>query len=372
MRYNAFLSYSHAADGMLAPAIQSALHRLARPWYKLRSLWIFRDKTSLSATPALWPTIIRALSDSEYFLLMASPDAAASPWVQQEVEWWLANRTPETLLICMTDGKVQWDPRANDFSWEATNSLPRCLEKKFPQEPLWVDLRWARAEEKLSLRNSEYRSAILDLAATLLQRPKDLIDGDDIRVYRRNRRAAFIAVLVSLTLAIAATTGGAIALYQKDLAKREARLANAERLAAQSQTLMASNRSPQTALLLAAESLKITEDAREPRTPAAEETVRAALANTAGLGLGPIDEPKVASVGIKPIGEPGLPARAKGPDVALRFGDETFEPDFPAPVKDDQVSEPKSAFVGISPDGKWLVTKSDKETLRIRNLSLGR
>jgi hypothetical protein len=170
MRYNAFLSYSHAADGKLAPAIQSALHRLARPWYKLSSLWIFRDKTSLSATPALWPTIVRALSDSEYFLLMASPDAAASPWVQQEVEWWLASRTSETLLICITDGKVQWNPRANDFDWETTNSLSRCLEKKFPQEPLWVDLRWAKAEEKLSLRNSEYRSAILDLAAALLQR----------------------------------------------------------------------------------------------------------------------------------------------------------------------------------------------------------
>lgn len=33
--YEAFISYSHAADGQLAPAIQRALHRLARPWYKV-------------------------------------------------------------------------------------------------------------------------------------------------------------------------------------------------------------------------------------------------------------------------------------------------------------------------------------------------
>jgi hypothetical protein len=31
MRYEAFVSYSHAVDGRLAPALQSALHRLAKP-----------------------------------------------------------------------------------------------------------------------------------------------------------------------------------------------------------------------------------------------------------------------------------------------------------------------------------------------------
>jgi hypothetical protein len=31
MQYNGFLSYSHAADSKLAPAVQSALHRFARP-----------------------------------------------------------------------------------------------------------------------------------------------------------------------------------------------------------------------------------------------------------------------------------------------------------------------------------------------------
>ena len=31
MRYDAFLSYSHAADGKLAPALQRALHRFAKP-----------------------------------------------------------------------------------------------------------------------------------------------------------------------------------------------------------------------------------------------------------------------------------------------------------------------------------------------------
>src|SRR5262245_5926485 len=39
--YKAFMSYSHAADGRLAPTLQSALHRFAKPWYRLRALSIF-------------------------------------------------------------------------------------------------------------------------------------------------------------------------------------------------------------------------------------------------------------------------------------------------------------------------------------------
>jgi hypothetical protein len=86
MPYRAFISYSHAAeDGKLAPALQSALHRFAKPWYRLRALDVFRDETSLSVTPALWPSIEKALSESEYFILMASPKAAASHWVRQEM-----------------------------------------------------------------------------------------------------------------------------------------------------------------------------------------------------------------------------------------------------------------------------------------------
>ena len=45
MTYDGFISYSHAADGRLAPAIQTGLHRLAKPWHRRRALWIFRDQT---------------------------------------------------------------------------------------------------------------------------------------------------------------------------------------------------------------------------------------------------------------------------------------------------------------------------------------
>ena len=92
MLYNAFISYSHAADDRLAPALQSGLHRFARPWYKLRALHVFRDKTNLTVNPHLWSDITRALDQPEWFILLASPQAAASKWVAREVDYWLSRR----------------------------------------------------------------------------------------------------------------------------------------------------------------------------------------------------------------------------------------------------------------------------------------
>jgi hypothetical protein len=64
-KYKAFISYSHDADECLAPALQSALHRFAKPWYSLRSMRVFRDRTNLAANPNLWSTIETALGECE-------------------------------------------------------------------------------------------------------------------------------------------------------------------------------------------------------------------------------------------------------------------------------------------------------------------
>src|SRR6516165_5010653 len=86
--YDAFISYSHAKDRRIASALQSAIQRLGKPWYRRRVLRLFRDDTSLSATPALWPAIEQALANSRFLILLASPEGAASPWVTKEVSYW--------------------------------------------------------------------------------------------------------------------------------------------------------------------------------------------------------------------------------------------------------------------------------------------
>src|SRR5690242_371865 len=99
MKFDAFISYSFALDGKLAPALQRGLHRFTKPWYRLRALRVFRDETTLALTPALWPKIRRSLDESGSLILMASPDSAGSTWVQDEVSHWIKTVPAKPLLI---------------------------------------------------------------------------------------------------------------------------------------------------------------------------------------------------------------------------------------------------------------------------------
>src|SRR5215510_9927500 len=144
-QYDAFISYSHAKDKPVASALQAVVQTLGKPWYRRRALRIFRDDTSLSATPGLWPTIEQALAQSRYLILLASPEAAASIWVGKEVAYWLEAKSADTLLIAVTDGALTWDNAANDFTVGEGTPLSPALRGRFAAEPKWVDLSAYRA-----------------------------------------------------------------------------------------------------------------------------------------------------------------------------------------------------------------------------------
>jgi len=261
MPYAAFVSYSHAADGKLAPALQQALHRFAKPWYRRRALRVFRDKTSLAANPALWPAIELALGDSLWFLYMASPPAAQSHWVQKEVQWWLEHRSSDKMLMLLTDGDLSWDSGTQDFDWGRTTAVPQSLRGQFKDEPLYVDLRWARSDEELSLRHSRFRSAILDIAAPLHGKPKEDLDGEDVRQDRRNKTWAWSAGGALAVLAVAATTSAIYAVQQRDEALRQRDEAVARQLRTEAQRLGPIDNQQTTAVLLMIESLRRAQDA---------------------------------------------------------------------------------------------------------------
>src|SRR6266436_6019320 len=115
MAYSAFISYSHTSDGKLAAALQSSLHSFAKPWYKLRALHIFRDQTNLAVNPALWSSIREALDQSSFLILLASPEAAASPWVAREAEYWISKNGSSHVLIVVTGGTLKWDRSSGSF-----------------------------------------------------------------------------------------------------------------------------------------------------------------------------------------------------------------------------------------------------------------
>ncbi|OAI38901.1 hypothetical protein AYO38_01795 [bacterium SCGC AG-212-C10] len=232
--YQAFISYSHAADGKLAPALQSALQGFACPWYRRRAIRVFRDEASLSASPALWHSIASALDQSAYFILLASPGAAASPWVQREVAYWLEHRSADSILIACTEGTVAWDDRARDFDWQRSTAIPPNLKGAFAEEPRYIDLRWATDDMRLTLKHPQFLDAVADIAAPLHGKAKDEMVGEGIRQQRRNARWAWAAASTLVVLTIAATAAAGIALQQRSEARsqRAAAVRNADRAVA--------------------------------------------------------------------------------------------------------------------------------------------
>jgi WD40 repeat protein len=252
LAYDAFISYSHAADGRLAPAVQSGLQRLAKPWYRVRALRVFRDETGLSTNPDLWSSIVAALDDAEWFVLLASPESATSPWVDKEIAHWLEEKPLGRILPAVTAGDWAWDPVAGRLVGDA---VPDRLAAVVVEEPRHLDLRWACAETDLDLRNSGFRSAIADLAAPMHGVAKDDLEGEDIRQHRRARRLARGAVITLVLLTVIAVLFGIFAARERNRAQRQATVADSQRLAAQAEGLV-DNRLD-LALLLAVEARRL-------------------------------------------------------------------------------------------------------------------
>jgi WD40 repeat protein len=234
--YDAFISYSQRDDGDLAAALQLALQRFAKPWYRGRALRIFRDKASLTANPALWPSIEEALAASEWFVLLASPGAATSKWVNREVGWWRRNRSLERLLIVATSPGVEWSEEDTDWAPEAP--VPRALRGALTVEPRYVDLvAVARMDARLKLPED----AVADIAAPLRGRRKDELIGDHLRERRRSLRLAGGVTAGLVILTAAAVVASVIAVGQRNSARDQARLAASDSFAAQSTSALTTN-----------------------------------------------------------------------------------------------------------------------------------
>ena len=197
--YDAFISYSHSKDKPVAAALQAVLQRLGKPWYRRRALRIFRDDTSLSATPELWPSIEQALSRSRYFIALASPQFAGSIWCAKEIAYWLQNKSVGTMLIVVTEGDLTWDEATGDFLWNDATPLPVNLKAQFRSEPKWIDFRPHR--EAPNARDPHLVERSADLAAAIHGIPKDDLLSQEVLQQRRALTLAWSAATFLLLLA---------------------------------------------------------------------------------------------------------------------------------------------------------------------------
>lgn len=255
-KFDGFISYSHAADDLLAPRLQSALQAFAKPWWKRRAVRLFRDQSSLSASPHLWSSITEALDSSEWFVLLTSPEAASSPWVDREVSYWLEHKGPDRIIPVLTDGSLGWDEGAGRLA--EGSSVPPSLIGAFPGEPRWVDLSWAEEETQLDLRNGMFRAAVADISSSLRGIPKDDLESEEVLQHRRTRRIAWGAGIGLTALAVAAVLGFVVARNNENLAR-------SRELAASAINLL--DEDPELSILLSLEAIEVSPRGSEAVEP---------------------------------------------------------------------------------------------------------
>ena len=259
--YDGFISYSHAADNLLAPRLQAGLQRFAKPWWKLRALRIFRDETSLSANPRLWSSITVAMEESSWFVLLLSPGAAKSKWVNDEIAYWLEHKDRARIIPVLTEGEFSWEK--NGLNGDA---VPPALHGVFAEEPRWVDLRFARGDEDLDLKNPAFSAAVADIASAMRGVPKEELASEEVRQHRRTRRLALSAAVALLTLTTMATGIGIYAFNQRQEALENAALASDNEAIATARELSFASRGvadddPELGVLLGLEALGTTDSA---------------------------------------------------------------------------------------------------------------
>ena len=155
---------------------------------------IFRDRDDLSASPDLGGVIRDALDRSDALIVLCSPAAASSRWVDQEAAYFLKDHGLGQIICVISQTTPKGTPLAE--------LLPPALRAALPTgvEPLAVDPR----------RDADGpRLARLKIAARLLDVSLDQLVQRDARRGMRVM-AAFTALALVVTLAMGAMTAATL------------------------------------------------------------------------------------------------------------------------------------------------------------------
>jgi len=230
-RYAAFISYS-SKDARFAKRLHKALESYGVPAVlgefdligegrKNRIYPVFRDREELSAGD-LNTRLLSALNLSGSLIVICSPNAAASPWVANEIDYFVGLGRKDRIFAIIASDAPLTDAEGNDLT---RNSFPApflgdVLTDPNALEPLAADARPGK---------DGFRKAFLKIVGGLVGvTPGQIIDRDTAR---RRRNAGLVAAGF-VTLAIIAGLG--VGTYQT-MSWRSRMTATAESLAAAGQ-----------------------------------------------------------------------------------------------------------------------------------------
>lgn len=218
-RYKAYISYSHA-DEHWAAWLQRALETYRVPG-RLHSSYpdqvlprrlapVFRDREDLSSAYNLSDSLLEALRCSEALIVVCSPTAAKSKWVNEEIRQFNKLGRADRIFCLIVDG----DPGDQSGSRAC---FPAALFEE--QEDLNAEPLAADAREHADGKNL----ARLKLVAALLGVRLDELRRRDLKRRRRWQMTGGLAALAALALSV---------ITALSVMSRQQERENAERMAA--------------------------------------------------------------------------------------------------------------------------------------------
>lgn len=177
-RYDAFISYSHVEDNAeIAEALHKKLERYRIPSQiqkitgKKKIERVFRDKEELPLSANLTENIYTALDNSEYLIVLCSPESRASQWVQREIEYFAGVHGKERIFAVLIKGEPEevFPPILCEKTEIKTDINGQSYIITEPVEPLAADVRGYSKKERLKKLDAEF----LRLIAGILQCPYD-------------------------------------------------------------------------------------------------------------------------------------------------------------------------------------------------------
>lgn len=227
MKYDAFISYRHTPlDMEMAKKLHKGLETFRLPGAVKKKAGkkdikrVFRDQEELPIGSDLDENISTALKESEYLIVICSPNTPASEWVSKEIDTFISLHDRAHVLAMLVEG-------------EPNESFPPQLltdEKGVPVEPLAADVRGETAKE----RNKKFKTELLRLVAAVVG-----CNYDDLRQRHRERMIRKIVTISTSVAAIIAATGIAFGIYNSNVAKQMMTLANEKATLADEKTTLA-------------------------------------------------------------------------------------------------------------------------------------
>ncbi len=196
-KYIAFISYRHLPLDM---AVAKKLHRKIERYRvpaELRSSpeqkrlgIVFRDREELPLSNDLTQNIYDALDNSEYLIVVCTPDTPKSLWVQREIQHFLRNHDRNHILTVLAAGTPE-------------ESIPPQITHIYDQDGTVIDRKeplcaYIVADQKWKvLRN--LRGEFHRLVAAIVHKPLDAI-RQRAKIYRWKLIGSLMAIIIAVSL----------------------------------------------------------------------------------------------------------------------------------------------------------------------------